>query len=65
MSLAARCCRGQQEENREKGPRWSWARNQMGNVNLDKILANLWRRKKIRKTSHVYRGQTVKWEIPI
>ena len=24
----------EQEENREKGPRWSWARNQMGNVSL-------------------------------
>jgi hypothetical protein len=23
----------EKEENHEKGPRWSWARNQMGNVN--------------------------------
>ena len=31
----------------------------------EKGLANLWRRKKIRKTPHVDRGQTIKWEIPI
>ncbi len=24
----------EQEENHEKGPRWSWTRNPMGNVNL-------------------------------
>jgi hypothetical protein len=24
----------EQEENHEKGPRWSWARNPMGNINL-------------------------------
>jgi hypothetical protein len=27
-------------------------------------LANRWRRKKIRKTPHVGRGQETKWEIP-
>jgi hypothetical protein len=27
------CTSVEQEENHEKGPRWSWARNQMGNVN--------------------------------
>src|ERR1035437_10967578 len=31
----------------------------------EKRLANLWSRKKIRKTPHVDRGQTIKWEIPI
>jgi hypothetical protein len=24
----------EQDENHEKGPRWSWARNHMGNVSL-------------------------------
>jgi hypothetical protein len=31
---------------------------------LENGLANKWRMKKIRKTPHVDRGQTIKWEIP-
>ena len=28
----------EREENHEKGPRWSWARNQLGNINLQKAV---------------------------
>jgi hypothetical protein len=28
------CKSGRREDNHEKGPRWSWARNQMGNPSL-------------------------------
>ena len=35
-NVGKRTCKlADQEENHEKGPRWSWARNQMGNVSLD------------------------------
>jgi hypothetical protein len=29
----------EQEEDHEKGPRWSWARNQMGNPDSNRVVA--------------------------